>query len=250
MVIEGEVDRVLRLGRNTRAIDQLHGHVIVCGYGRLGKLLAHELQAKKQSFVVVDIHPDSVADALERGYLALAGDATEEGTLQSAGVQRAKCLVTALSSDAANVFITLTSRNLNRGLQIIARGELQSTQKKLIQAGADRVVLPATIGAQRIASMITHPSTVELMELVAGRSVLDVEVDEFTIPAPCPLVGMSILSAETRHKHGLLVVAVKQMGGNMIFNPDAELKFGAGDVLIVMGRIDDIERFRREYSIR
>ena len=93
-----------------------------------------------------------------------------------------------------------------------------------------------------------HP--VELMELVAGRSVLDVEVDEFTIPEDCRLIGMSILSAETRHKHGLLVVAVKKLGGHMVFNPEADLRFSGGDVLIVMGRINDIERFRREYSIR
>ncbi len=249
MMMEGEIERAFRLGRTTRAIEKLTRHVILCGYGRIGQILAHELNSKKQSFVVLDNDPEVLAEAQNAGHLVLLGDATEEQVLLAAGVERAQCLVTALPNDAANVFITLTSRNLNRDLQIIARGEYQTTEKKLLQAGANRVVLPAAIGALRMAAMVTRPSTIELMELVGGKSVLDVEIDEVPISVGSSLVGKTIVDAETRRRHGLLIVAVKQTGGNMVFNPGAELVFQPGDTLIVMGRLEDIDRFRQEHKL-
>jgi voltage-gated potassium channel len=248
MTMEGELERTLRLGRTTRAIDKLARHVVLCGFGRIGRILARELAAKKQPFVVLDKDADAIAEAQNHGYLVLLGDATDEAVLQSAGVDRAKAIVTALPNDAANVFITLTARDLNRTIQIIARGESQSTEKKLLQAGADRVVLPAAIGALRMAAMITHPSTIELMELVAGQSVLDVEVDEILVRAESPLVGKSIAAAQTR-KGRLLVVAVKQSAGNMVFNPGAEVVAGSGDTIILMGKRADIDEFRAEYKL-
>ncbi|MBI3836842.1 MAG: potassium channel protein [Planctomycetia bacterium] len=249
MMMEGEIERALSLGRTTRAIEKLTRHVILCGYGRIGHILAHELKCKRQSFVVLDSDPEALAEAQNAGYLVLLGDATEEEVLLAAGVERAQCLVTALPSDAANVFITLTSRNLNRDLQIIARGEYQTTEKKLLQAGANRVVLPAAIGALRMAAMVTRPSTIELMELVGGQSILDVEIDEIAVLAGSSLVGKTIVDAETRRRHGLLVVAVKQTTGKMVFNPGAELVFQPGDTVIVMGRLEDIDRFRQEYTL-
>ena len=249
MMAEGEIERALHSGRNTRSIDQLRDHVIICGFGRMGRILAHELQTKKQPLVVIDNDLERVHEAHAQGFLALHGDATAEDMLQMAGISRAKCLVTALPSDAANVFITLTARDINANLQIIARSESQPTAKKLMQAGASRVVLPSTIGALRIAAMITHPSTVELMELVAGHSVLDVEVGELTVPAGSRLIGQTIAQSHTRHQHGLLIVAVKKGEGNMIFNPDSDFAFSEGDIVIVMGRVEDIDRFRNEYQM-
>ncbi len=249
MMVEGEIDRVLATGRNTRAIDKLDGHVIICGFGRLGHMVAEQLRSRNRDLVVVDVDDAMIADALAQGYLTLAGDATDEDVLIRAGVHRARCLVTALSNDAANVFITLTSRNLNERLQIIARSEHQTTQKKLIQAGANRVVLPEAIGAARIATMITHPSTVELMEFVDGRSVLDVEVAEMRVPTTSSLAGHSIREADIGKKHQLLVVGVKQVAGDIVFNPGADFEIRAGDILIVMGRVDDLERFRTEFGL-
>ena len=248
MVMEGEIERTLNVGRTTRAIQQLEGHVVLCGFGRIGRILAAELKNRREPFVIVDKNPEAVAEAQSLKYLVLLGDAAEEEVLISAGVERARTIVTALPSDAANVFITLTSRNLNRDLQIISRGELPTTEKKLLQAGANRVVLPAAIGAHRIASIITRPSTLELLELVSGQSTLDVEVDEIGVADSSPLVGKTTVDAETRSRHGLLIVAVKQQGGSMIFNPGTEVEFKAGDKLIVMGRSEDIDRFRRQYN--
>jgi len=249
MMAEGELNRVFSELRMSRGIERLKNHVIACGYGRMGQILTEEIGRSKLEFVVIDVDPARTEQVRALGQLALTGDATTEDVLQAAGVQRAKSLVTALPSDAANVFITLTSRNLNPELQIIARGEFPTTQKKLVQAGANRVVLPAAIGAQRIAAMLTRPSTLELMEIVAGRSSVDVEVDEWTVPAASALVGQTVREAETRRRHGLLVVAVKRSEGTMIFNPDGDFRFEAGDIVIVMGRPGDIERFRGDFAV-
>lgn len=249
MALEGEVEKALGLHRATKAIERMHGHVIICGFGRVGQILAAELKHQRTPLVIVDRDPAKTALAANESHVTITGDATEEETLVSVGIARAKTLVTAFPNDAANVFITLTARDLNPALQIIARAEQPSTQKKLLQAGANRVVLPASIGAQRIAALITRPSTLELMELVAGQSVMDVIVDEIIIPRESPMVGKTVQDTEARRRHGLLVVAVKRAEGSMIFNPDTTFTFAAGDVVIVMGKPDDIARCRNEYRV-
>ena len=249
MMAEGEINRAMGVRRVSREIKLLSGHVVVCGFGRVGSTLADQLQKRNCPFVVLDNDPDQIADASARGYLALTDNATEEEALLLAGVQRARATVIALPSDADNVFITLTARNLNPDLQIIARAGSPSTEKKLLQAGADRVVLPSAAGAMRMATMITRPSTIELIELADGRHVAEVEIDELTIPASSSLVGATVRDSQTRAKHGLLIVAVRHVGGDLLFNPDADTKFLAGDTVIVMGRMNDIERFRKHHGI-
>jgi voltage-gated potassium channel len=249
MMAEGEINRAMGVRRVSREIEHLSGHVVVCGFGRVGSTLAEQLKKRKCSFVVVDHDPEQIAEAAARGYLALLDNATEEEALILAGVERARATVIGLPSDADNVFITLTARNLNPDLQIIARAGSPSTEKKLLQAGADRVVLPAAAGAMRMATMLTRPSTIELVELAAGGHVAEVEIDELIIPATSPLVGGTVRDSQTRAKHGLLIVAVRHKGGDLLFNPDADTEFLAGDTVIVMGRMNDIERFRNHHGI-
>jgi len=249
MMLEGELNKALGRRRAGWQIEQLTDHVVLCGFGRMGELLAAELQRSRHPFVVVEKDPQRVAEAAQRKYLVLNDDATEEEVLLRAGVQRAKTLVSTVPADADNVFITLTARNLNPHLMIIARGELQSTEKKLLQAGADRVVLPATAAALRMAAMVTRPTAVELIEVVAGRQVAEVEVDELTIPADSPLVGKSIRQSQLRTQHGLLIVAVRRPGGNLQFNPGGETVLESGMSVVVLGRQEDIDRFRAEYHV-
>ena len=249
MMTEGEINRALGLRRVSREIKRLSDHVVICGFGRVGETLAAELHRRKRPIVIVDNQPDRVAEAVSLDYLTLNDDATEEDALVNAGIRRAKTLVTTLPRDAENVFITLTARNLNPDLQIIARAESRSTEKKLIQAGADRVVLPSAAGALRMAAMVTRPSTIELIELAAGHHIAEVEIDELTIPGESPLVGSTVRHSQTRRRHGLLIVAVRHADGQLAFNPDADTVFQGGDTVIAMGRPDDIERFRQEYGI-
>ena len=249
MMFEGEINRAVGLRRVTREIERLANHVVLCGFGRMGEVLAGELQRHKKPFVILENDPERIAEATSLNYLALNDDGTEEEALLLAGVARAKCLVTTLPRDADNVFITLTARNLNPNVMIIARGEFQTTEKKLIQAGADRVVLPAATGALRMAAMITRPAAVELIEVVAGRQIAEVEVDELTVPADSPLVGMTVRQSDARSRHGLLIVAVRPADQKLEFNPGGDTVFEAGASIVVMGRAEDIDRFREEYRI-
>jgi len=249
MMTEGEIQRAMGHRRITRGISNLQDHVVVCGYGRTGQILAGDLDRQRLPFVVIDHDAERIGEAIERGYLAVTGDATEEEVLSDAGVERAKTLVTGLPNDAFNVFITLTARNMNASIQIIARAEDPATQKKLKQAGADRVVMPTSIGAQRMAWLVTRPTSADLMELFTDREILDIDMDEVEIPATSNLVGITVVDAMAHRQHRLLFAAIKQADGEMVFNPDADYEFRAGDIIIIMGRMEDIERFRQEYGL-
>jgi voltage-gated potassium channel len=248
-LLAGELESALGRQRMAREINQLHRHTIICGFGRIGQILAADLQRHGQPFVLIEQDAERFAEAQSLGYLCVHGDATEDEMLLAAGVLRARALITGLPTDAANVFITLTARNLNRDLQIIARAEHPTTERKLRQAGADRVVMPATIGAQQMSRMITRPTTADLMELVAEQGNLNVELDELEIPPESPLVGKTVRETEAHRQFRLLLLSIKQSSGAMIFNPDAEHKLQAGDIVILMGRQNDIDRFRQQAGL-
>ena len=153
LLTEGEIERMLGLRTLSKEIDQLKSHTIVCGYGRVGKLLACELRDQGEPFVIIERSAELVHEAVTDGHLAFDGDAVVDETLQAAGINRAKVLATVLPDDAINVFITLTARDLNNTINIIARAESPSTERKLIRSGASSVVMPAAIGAVRIAQI-------------------------------------------------------------------------------------------------
>jgi len=246
LMLEGEIQAALGQSRTTREIQRLAGHVIVCGYGRTGEMLSQDLRRKGRALVVIDSDSARVNEAGQHQFLSIKGDAMEEAVLAGAGLKRAKTVVTILPNDAANVFITLTARDFNQNIQIIARAEPPSTEKKLRQAGASRVVMPAVTSATKMSRIITRPSTADLLELLAESDFNDVEMDEITINASSQLVGSTVTESETRQIHGVLVLAVKQPDGNMVFNPGAHYVFSAQDTVIVMGDVKDIERFRQQ----
>jgi len=249
LMFEGEIERVMGVRRMTREIKQLKDHVIICGFGRIGQMVGRDLAQQQHPMIVVENNPDAVTEATDEGYLVLSGDATQEEVLIDAGVRRAKSLICSLPDDAHNVFIALTSRNLNQDLQIIARAEQPSSEKKLLQAGADRVVLTAALGAKRMARLVMRPHTANLIEQVVDRDILDVELDELKIPASSPLAGQTVKDAETHRKHQLLVVAISRANGETTFKPDAGTEFLPDDTIIVMGRTEDIDKFRKRFKI-
>ncbi|HLA83480.1 MAG TPA: potassium channel protein [Thermoguttaceae bacterium] len=249
MMTQGEINRALGVQRVNRELRRLSDHIILCGFGRMGEILAEQLLRRKHSLVIVDNDAERVAEAAQLGYLAVNANASEEDALRGVGIEKAKILVTTLPEDADNVFITLTARNLNPNVQIIARGELPSTEKKLLQAGADRVVLPAATGAMRMAAMITRPSMIELVELVGGRHIAEVEIDEITLPDDCPLVGTTLGAADVRSRHGVLIVSVRRSNELLLFAPGADTVFQAQDRVILIGHLSSIETFRRECGL-
>jgi voltage-gated potassium channel len=249
MVLEGELEVLLGHRRMTRGIENLKDHVIVCGFGRIGEVLSSDLTKSRREFVVIDSDTERFEAAKSQGCLCICGDATSDETLLQAGIERARTLVSSLPSDADNVFITLTARTLCSNLQIFSRAEHPTTEKKLLQAGATKVIMPAIIGAHQLERLISRPSTAYLIELVSQSDFIDVELDEITLPEQCKLIGVTVASTEAHRKHRLLVVAVKKDDGRMIFNPDADYEFKAADVAIVMGRAEDIQRFRDAFQL-
>jgi voltage-gated potassium channel len=246
-VTAGEWERTVEERRRQQDIQQLEDHTIVCGYGRMGQQLAAELKHHGEKLVVIEADGERVADA-QREHLVVRGNATEEEVLQQARIDKAKALVTALPADSDNVFITLTARNLNPKVHIIARAEQRSTEKKLLQAGADQVASPAKIGAQRVAAMIVRPSSLEVMELAIDRNFPDLEIDEFRIPSGNVLSGKTLRELDPGFDK-LLLVAVKPAAGNIRFNPGAHHQVAVEDTLILMGAKSDIQAFRERVGL-
>ena len=244
LALQGELDRALGRRKLSRTISTLQNHVIICGFGRLGQDLAESLSHRKIPFVVIDHDLDRIQLAGDLKYPALQGDATSENVLGQARLEHARAIASALPSDADNVFITLTARNLCPSIQIIAKSERNNSCNKLRQAGADKIVMPHRVGAQQMERMITRPSTADLVELFAETKHLDMELDELVVPPGHFLVGITIQESGIRDRFDLLIVGVKSSDGDFKFNPKPTYTINAGDTLLVMGRVDDINRMK------
>jgi voltage-gated potassium channel len=233
--------------RMIRRIEELSRHTIVAGYGRVGTLVCDELAERGQPFVVIELSPERSGELESRGWIFIIGDATEEGVLRKAGIERAKVLVSVTPNDAQNVFITLTARQMCRDLAIIARAEQPSTPRKLKQAGADHIVMPAAIGAHRIVSLLTNPAAVEFAELVTNRSSVAIEMDEIPIPPSSMLAGRSLRDADIKRKTGVIVVAIKRSDGRVQFPPSSDELLASGDTVVLLGERQHLEQFRQQY---
>jgi len=238
-----QINQLLGRNRVKTDIDKLRDHAIICGFGRIGVMLAKDLKAGGADFVVLERGDKRFAEVTELGYLCLQGDATDEEALIAAGVKRAKVLATVLPDDAANVFITLSARSLNQRLHIIARGEVPSTESKLIQAGADQVVLPTHIGAERIAEMILYPETARFIrgsdrmrDFEKVLRDLGMELEMVVAGEHNVAAGLTIEDLERRGKGAFFVVQIDRQGGDTITRPPASTRIGAGDGLLVVGR--------------
>ncbi len=247
-IIEGQLEQVLGDRRMKKEIDRLQGHTIICGFGRIGQHLSHRLAEHGVPFVVIDPCKEAMTEALGHDYRFIHGDATEEEILEAAGIQRAETIVFALQSDADNVFLTLTARNMKPDLKIIARGEHLNTEKKLIQAGADQVVLPAVIGAERMSDIIAKPNSSDLLRCIGHETGLNADIDEFVLSEKDWLVGHSVGDEQVHRRLQLLIVAIRRAEGETLFNPDNDIEFRAGDTVIAMGPEADLKNFRRNYE--
>jgi voltage-gated potassium channel len=232
--------------RIMKQIDQLVGHTIVAGYGRMGELVCDELAAREQPFVVIELSTEQAAAVQARGFLCIQGDATEEKILSDAGIALARVLVCAMPNDADNVFITLTARQLCPSLTVIARAEQPNTPKKLRQAGANHIVMPAAIGAHRIVSLLTNPAAVEFAELVTNRASVAIEMDELPVRPSSALAGKSLRDADIKRKTGVIVVAIKHSDGRVEFPAPADDVLRAGDSLVLLGRRENLDQFRQD----
>lgn len=239
----GQLTEVLGFKRMTTQIDNLRNHVVICGFGRIGQMLSRGLEAGGAKFVILEHSESAAASARESGYLCLHADATHEDALRAAGIEHARTLATVLSNDAANVFITLSARSLNPKLEIIARGEIPSTERKLLQAGANKVILPTHIGAERIAEMILYQETAHLIrgtqrmrdfEKVLLSLGLDIDV---VVAAPNSMViGQTIEQVELQGDGAFYIVQINRRGGSAVTRPEPDTVIEDGDGLVLVGR--------------
>jgi voltage-gated potassium channel len=235
IMFEGQIQRVIGRKKVEKKIDALHDHYIICGFGRIGSLICREFFSNKLPFVVVEKGPESIEKLDEEGYLHMKGDATQDETLLKAGIKRAKGLITVVTSDSENVYITLTARGLNPDLFILARSSENGSDIKLKRAGASKVISPYVIGGTRMAQSILRPNVVDFIEIATGSDHLDLQMEEIAIPAHSVFAGETLISSGFRKETGVIIIGIKKSHGKMVFNPHSQAKIEAGDTLIVLG---------------
>jgi voltage-gated potassium channel len=241
-VVSGEIGGSLGRQRMERRLAELAGHAIVCGYGRMGRLVCSEFSNLGMPFVIIDQQAAVLADFRDSHGMALQGDATDDHVLRRAGVERAKVLVTVAASDAANLYITMSARLLNEKLFIVARSEEAEAEPKLMRAGANRVVSPYVIGGQRMAQAVLRPNVMDFIELATRSDYLDVQIEEARVEAGSALAGRSLKDSRLRQDLGIIIVAIRKPDGKMVFNPAPEVAIEVGDLLITLGHRDQLDR--------
>jgi voltage-gated potassium channel len=245
VVVEGGWPRYVERWRYVRMINHLSEHYIICGYGRIGSIVANEFKRQKTPFVIVDRNPEKVAEANQRGHLAVEGDASREDTLKQLRIDRARGLVAAVGTDAENVYAVLTARVLKSDLFIIARAEGEDSIPKLKKAGADRVISPYRIGAVQIAQTALRPAVVDFVEIATSSDNLELSIEEIHIENGSSLAGHSLSEVIQRDTMNVVVVGIQHTHGRMEFNPVASTVLHGGDHLIVLGSSQMLKELER-----
>lgn len=244
-VVSGEMAEMLGMQQKERALADVHDHIIVCGFGRMGKLVCREFSRDGVPFVLVDVDIEAMRDFNVPHGLTLVGDATSDAVLKQAGIERARALVTVMASDADNLFTTLSARLLRSDLYIVARVEAIDSEAKLLRAGANRVVSPYQIGGTRVAQAVLRPTVVDFIELATRTEHIDLQLEETRIAAGSPLAGSSLKDSRVRTDFKIIIVAIKKGGGQMNFNPPPETVLEPGDTLVAIGHRDQLAQLER-----
>ncbi|PLX40468.1 MAG: potassium channel protein [Deltaproteobacteria bacterium] len=234
LLIEGQIQWAMGRRKTMSKINRMKDHYIICGYGRIGSLVAGEFAAKPIPFVIIERDQDIVKE-IPDDIPVIFGDATEEEVLKDAGIERAKGLVTVLRTDADNLFVTLSARELNPSLFIISRYEEERSESELRRAGADKVVSPYIIGGTRMASAALRPAVIDFIELATQSENLGLQIEEAVVPHGSPIAGVSVIDSNIRSRLDIIIVAVKKKSGHMNFNPGASTIIEEGDRLIAIG---------------
>ena len=238
LLIEGHMRDLVRRRNMERRIERMDKHVIVCGWGRVGREVARFLTKSGRDIVVIDRDPDRLGDM---PHASVCGDVTDDETLHRAGIGRAATLVTALDTDADNLYVTVASKSMRPNLQVIARARSNSSEPKLMRAGADRVVNPQQLGGDRMASFVIQPHVVDFVDVVMHDGTLQFRLGELGVTGDSSLANNSLRSAQLRDRTGALVLAIRRPDGSFVTNPSPEDTIEAGDVLISVGTADQLD---------
>jgi voltage-gated potassium channel len=234
-IVELELSQYFLKRRVRRMIEKLDNHYIICGFGRVGRGAANELQRAGVPFLVIDKNDDKVERAMKSGMLAVLGDASRDETLRDLGIWRAKGLIAALSSDADNLFLILSARGLNANLIISARVSEEGSEQKFRRAGADSVFAPYDITGTRLAQAILRPHVATFLDFATMGMGINVSIEQVRVAERSECVSKSLGQIQLRRQVGVIVLAIRKAEGSMLFNPDANAEISAGDFLIAMG---------------
>lgn len=240
--ISGELRQSFKRRRLEKQIENLKDHFIICGFGRIGGIICQELDADDVDFVVIEQSDEAVAEIEKRGYLYLQMDATSDEALLRAGVMKARGVVTAVRDDANNVFITLTARGLRPDIFVLSRTSDVKNEGKLKRAGATKVVSPYFLGGRRMAQVLRRPTVVDFIDIATMGNKFGLIMDELVVHEKSGLVGKNLIDSHLRQDYGVIIVGIKKKEGNMIFNPLPTETLDAGDVLVLLGRKEDVKR--------
>ena len=240
-MVEGRIMKILGRRKLEKKIRAQKNHYIVCGYGRVGSSIYDALRSKPLDIVVIERDPDRASKLNERNILHVAGDATDEENLTAAGVQRARGLIAALKTDSDNVYVTLSARQLNPELFIMARAGEEQSGRKLLAAGANNVVCPYRMGAHRMAQTILRPTVTDFLELTLMDTGRDIQMEEMPVHPASKLINVALQDSGIRQELNLIIVAVKKAPGDMLFNPSSQTRLEAGDTVVAIGEKQNLE---------
>jgi voltage-gated potassium channel len=246
-VVEGHVRELFEQRRMERKIQHMENHVIICGWGRVGRAIARAVSNAGQAVVVVDRDEKRLAEV---PYPTVMGDVTDDAVLEEAGIERARVLVAALNTDADNLYVTVSGRALRPDLFIIVRARTESSEPKLMRAGADRVVNPQRLGGERMAAFAMQPHVAEFVDVVMHDGSVEFRLEEFAVGPTSPLAGQTLRQTHIRDTTGALVLAVRHQSGEFSTNPGPETRIAAGDILIAIGTPDQLSQLQDLSGLR
>jgi len=244
-MVEGRIRVIMGRRRLDRQIDRLKNHYIVCGYGRIGRVLCRNLRRKPLDVIVVEKNPELIPVMDQDGILYVNGEATEDANLIKAGIERAKVLVAALGTDTDNVFLVLTARQLAPELTIIARASQEKSESKLKAAGADTVESPYEMGAVSMAHRIIRPTVTSFLDLAFAHTRKDIQMEEIPVDESSELINVMLKDSGIRQNYNLIIIAIKKPDGSMLFNPSFEAVIKPDDTMIAVGEVDNLQKLEQ-----
>jgi len=241
-MVEGGLQTFLGRRHMEKKLAGLKDHYIVCGFGRIGKVISKILHENKRTFLIIENNPEEIKSIEELGYLVLDGDSTSDDTLLKAQINEAKALIAVTSSDADNVYIILSARGQNPNIYILARSSgKKGAESKLLRAGANKVFSPYEIGARRMAQSLVRPTVIDFIDLTVHDGELGLRLEELRVSDRASFANKSLMDSGIRSEYDLIVVAIKREKGEMLFNPNQGTEILPGDILVVLGEHDNIQ---------
>ncbi len=248
LMLEGQIRNILGRRKMSKKIEELKDHYIICGYGKVGQQIYNELSLRQILCTVVEKDLQTVENAIKDGVLVIQGDSTEDSVLEEAGIKRARGLISAVASEADNVYISLSARVLNPKILIVARAETEGAEKKLLRAGANRAISPHTLGGSRMAMAALRPHVVDFMSVATSSEGMDIRIEELEVKEGSSISNSTLRDCEIRQKVGTIVLAIHKKDGKMLSAPSSDSKIEPGDILIAIGKRDELEKLEKLVS--